>query len=166
MYAIHDGVVGRGFQFASGEAVGRNVDPSPFSRGTLRLQDAHFQARGFDLADAIPGLHWGTVNVELGVELVLASPDLTLSLVDWTAGESDPAARIAPESFSFVRCCLAHDGNFHAGYIYYPHPETKPATNAHRYHVLEVLTHRVDGLAYGEPASVICRSDAFALKTK
>ena len=97
MYAIHDGVVGRGFQFASGEAVGRNVDPSPFSRGTLRLQDAHFQARGFDLADAIPGLHWGTVNVELGVELVLASPDLTLSLVDWTAGESDPAARIAPD---------------------------------------------------------------------
>jgi len=159
MYVIHDGRIVSGFQFASGQAVDRATNPSPFSAGTLRLQAAQFAARGFDLGSEIPGLYWGTINVELGRDLRLMMADHTFPDVDWTASE---ARRIAPETFSFVRCCLAIDGSYHPGYLYYPHPETKPSTNEHRYNVLEVLTHHVPGATNGRAAAVICRADAFA----
>ena len=160
-YAIHPGVVTAGFQFASGEAVGRPARPSPFSSGTIELQQPHFKALGLDLDSAVPNLFRGTVNVALDRELVLHAPDLSLPLVDWTEGE---AARIAPESFSFVRCCLAVDGRYHVGMIYYPHPETKPALNAHRYDVLEILSEWIDDLAPGRAVAVICRADAFRVR--
>jgi hypothetical protein len=159
VYTIFNGVVQRGFQFASGQAIGREQAPSPFARGTLEMQHPHFKARGFDLEAEVPGLFWGTINVKIDRELVLAKPDHTLELVDWTAGTT--GARIAPETFSFVRCCVAVDGRYHAGLIYYPHPATKGATNAHHYDVLEVLTSQIEGLSVGKPASVICRADAF-----
>ena len=160
MYAIHHGTIGRGFQFASGQAVGRAHDPSPFGESTLRLQMPHFAARGIDLAALVPGLFLGTVNLRLGAGLRLAEADLTAEGVDWTSHLAG-AARIAPETFSFVRCCLCYEGGYHAGLVYYPHPETKPATNAHAFDVLEVLTAPVPGLVHGRPASVVCRADAF-----
>ena len=159
-YTLHEGVVAAGFQFASGLAVGRVGEGSPFGAGTLALQHPHFRARGFDLTEAVPGLFWGTINVALDRALRLGRADLTLEQVDWTAGAA-PAARIAPETFSFVRCCLAYDGHYHPGWIYYPHPETKPGTNAHRFDRLEVLAAPVAGLAYGEAVAVLCRADAF-----
>jgi hypothetical protein len=108
---------------------------------------------------------WGTINVALADPLLLRRADLTLEGIDWTRDEPDPACRLAPETFSFVRCRLAHKGVSHIGLIYYPHPETKLRTNAHDPRVLEVLTDRVDGLAIGDAAEVICRSDAFARLT-
>lgn len=159
MYTIFNGVVQPGFQFASGQAIGREHAPSPFARGTLEMQHPHFKARGFDLEAEVPGLFWGTINVRLDRELVLARPDHTLELVDWTAATD--GARIPPETFSFVRCCLAVDGRYHAGLIYYPHPETKGQTNAHHYDVLEVLTERIERIGLGSEAAVICRDDAF-----
>ncbi|HEX8364043.1 MAG TPA: hypothetical protein VF603_02025 [Allosphingosinicella sp.] len=159
MYVIHAGTVTSGFQFASGGAVGRGTDPSPFGAGTLALQHPHFKARGLDLAAEIPSLVWGTINVELEREVSLARADRTIPDIDWTS--DGVPTRIPPETFSFVRCCFAFDDRYFPGLIYYPHPETKPNTNRHRYDVLEVLTCRVDGLTMGSSAAIMCRADAF-----
>lgn len=160
LQVAHQGVVERGYQFASGQAVDRADNPSPFSAGTLRLQAPAFKARGLDLEAEIPGLVWGTVNIRLTHKLRRRRPDITLQEIDWTSDQYGPG-RVAPETFSFARCRLAHGGRSYLGLIYLPHPETKPATNAHRYDVLEILTSQVEGLAYDQPASVICRADAF-----
>lgn len=162
MYAMHDGVVGKGFQFASGEAVGRGRNPSPFPDATLKLQDQCLRDRGFDLAREVPGLFWGTVNVRLDQNVVLRVADYTFPHLNWLEGSLADGSSISPETFSFVRCCLAYDGRYYPGLVYYPHPETKPATNRHDHAVLEVITSRVGGLAYGRSASVICRAEAFS----
>jgi hypothetical protein len=159
VYTIFNGVVQPGFQFASGQAIGREKAPSPFARGTLEMQHPHFKARGFDLEAEVPGLFWGTINIKIDRELVLAQPDRTLELVDWTAGA--PGAQIPPETFSFIRCCVAFGGRYHLGLIYYPHPETKGPTNAHRYDALEVVTERIEGIGPGSEAAVFCRENAF-----
>jgi hypothetical protein len=162
MDVIHAGIVGRGFQFASGGAVGRAEHPSPFSDATLRLQERHLLARGIDLDRLVPGRRLGTINVSLPYALVLTRPDFTAEAVDWTANEPDPAARIAPETFSFAHCCFCHAGRYYPGLIYYPHPETKPATNAHAYDVLEVIAPPVADLAEGAAVAIVCRADAFS----
>jgi hypothetical protein len=161
MDVIHSGTVARGFQFASGGALGRGDHPSPFSDATLRLQEPHLRAQGIDLDALVPGRRLGTINVRLPYALVLDRPDLTATDVDWTTDEPDPAARIAPETFSFAHCCFCHAGHYYPGLIYYPHPETKPATNAHAYDVLEVIAPPVDDLAAGAAVAIVCRSDAF-----
>jgi len=161
MDVIHPGIVGSGFQFASGRAVGRGTHPSPFSDATLRLQDRHFRDRGIDLDALVPGRVLGTINLRLPYPLVLGRADFTAEAVAWTDDERDPAARIAPETFSFLRCCFCYDGQYHAGLLYYPHPETKPATNDHDFHVLEVIAPPVANLSAGRAAAIVCRADAF-----
>ena len=161
MYTFVSGVVRPGFQMASGGTLGPTSRPSPFSAGTLTLQDPHFRARGLDLAREVPGLAWGTINVELAAPLALGRPDITLEGIDWTRDEPDPASRLQPETFSFVHCGFAHKGRFHAGMIYYPHPETKLSTNTHDPRVLEVLAAWVGDLAIGDEAAIVFRSDAF-----
>ena len=165
MQALYDGIVGSGFRIASGQSVGRQ--DNPFPDGSLKMEDGHFRERGIDLGALVPGLFWGTINLKLGRELALARADYMARDVDWTetlTGE----ARIAPETFSFIRCCFAYplgggagSTGYYPGLIYYPHPETKPKTNAHHFDVLEVLTSELPGLAHGTPASLVCRADAF-----
>jgi len=157
---LHEGVVGAGFQFASGLAVGRVDNPYPDS--TLRLQQPYFRERGVDLDMLVPGWVLGTINIKLSHELKLGRADLTARLVDWTGDLPNPRARIAPESFSFVHCRLRHGGRDYPGLIYYPHPETKPVSvNAHHYDVLEVIAAKVVDLQPGDRAAIICRADAF-----
>lgn len=156
---IHEGVVGSGFQFASGGAVGRVDNPYPAS--TLLIQQPHLRARGIDLDALVPGWFLGTVNVSLPYALTLADPDMTAALLDWTGDLAAPGARIPPETFSFVHCTLLYDGAFYAGLIYYPHPETKPSVNAHHYDVLEVIAPPVKELKAGAPVGLMCRTDAF-----
>lgn len=126
------------------------------------MQAPIFKERGLDLEAEVPGLFWGTVNVRLSGAVALKNPDWTFASVDWTSGTE--GVEIPPETFSFVRCCFAFGGCYHSGLIYYPHPETKPTTNEHRYDVLEILTSPVEALLADSPASVICRADAFSLR--
>jgi len=161
MEVIHAGSVGSGFQFASGAAVGRADAPSPFSDATLRLQESHFRDRGIDLDALVPGRVLGTINLRLPYPLRLGLPDFTAEAVAWSDDQPDPTARIGPETFSFVRCCFCYDGHYYPGLIYYPHPETKPGTNAHDFHVLEVIAPPVAKLSNGCAAAIACRADAF-----
>lgn len=165
--AIFTGIVDRGFQFASGQAVGRDENPSCFPAGTLKMQAPLLKARGIDLEALVPELFWGTINVRTGRKLKLASADYEAAGLDWTAGVAG-RGRIGPETISFIHCRLVYPsascGGGHGDYpglVYYPHPETKPATNAHDHHVLEVLTSKVPDLAYGTLADIVCRADAF-----
>ena len=120
----------------------------------------HFRARGFDLEQEVPSFFGGTINVEIGTELILNRPDKTLPNIAWTTPQC--AVQIAPETFSFIRACLIYQDRYHSGLLYYPHPETKPDdVNGHRYDVLEFLTHHVEGLTYDTPAHIVCRADAF-----
>lgn len=162
MFAFHEGVITPGYQIASGRSVGQ--PENPFPDGSIKLQYEAFKARGFDLLAEVPGLFWGTINLQLPYELDLVDPDVTVRAVDWTSDLPDPRSRIAPENFSFIRCDLEHHGQRHRGLIYYPRPSTKPATNAHHHDRLEVLAAEIPGLAYGDIASVICRADAFAVR--
>lgn len=157
---VYTGIVSSGFQFASGAAVGRA--DNPFPDATLTLQHRRFLERGFDLGRLVPDRALGTINVKLNRELVLRRADVTVPLLDWTSDLDDPKARIDPETFSFVRCTFGYDGRIYPGALYYPHPETKPATNAHHYDVLEVIAPRVTGLQPGMPATITCAADAFA----
>jgi hypothetical protein len=164
MQMMITGVVSRGYQFASGAAVGREKKPSPFSAGTIALQMPHFRDVGIDLEDMVPGLKLATINLEIGNKVRLLRADYS-ARIDWTANEDE---RIDPEQFSFIRCCFIYKAGgpdvpyaYYPGLIYYPHPETKPTTNWHHFDKLEVLTQEVRGLAYGTPAAIACRSDAF-----
>lgn len=149
-YTLYKGIVERGYQMASGWA-----KKNPFGDSTIRLQMPHFAARGFDLAQQVPNFFLGTVNVNIDpLELKLVKPDHTIEFLNWTDV-------IPPETFSFVKCTLVHKDNYYAGLLYYPHPETKPNTNAHHYNRLEVLTTPVTDLQYGDDVAVLCRADAF-----
>lgn len=165
METVYTGVVGRGVQFASGQAKGRPDFPYP--TGTLEMQDELFRSQGIDLGKLVPGLFRGTINLEISRKLVLRDADYTARDVDWTA-EMPSDKQIRPETFSFVHCCFAYPAaapgkgtHYYPGLLYYPHPETKPATNRHNFDALEVLTQEVPGLAYGTLASIICRAGAF-----
>ena len=124
----------QGHQVASG----LNGNPR-FPGGTLRMQTPYFQARGFDIGR----LYLGTLNVSitpLGYRVVKARH--TFTKVKWHPTE--PA-----EDFSFFDVRVAcPDGTSLSGFIYYPHPDTKPE-HFQQPDVLELLLPFVEGLRYG-----------------
>lgn len=142
------GVVVSGHQVASGRATN-----SPYPRGTIEMQIPHFQARGLDLS----GLFLGTLNVAIAPLVPhLISPDFTLEQVKWSPDH--PA-----ETFSFSRCHLEFKQKHYAGWIYYPHPETKPA-HFQAPTTLEVLAPEIVGLAYGDSVQLSLNRSAFRLE--
>ncbi len=149
-FVLYSGEVERCYQIASGTGIYQ-----PFGESTLKMQLPHFRQAGFDLGEQIPGFFLGTININLGEQqLRLKNPDQTLEMVEWTD-------KIPPETFSFIRCSMVYKGYYFSGLIYYPHPETKPKTNAHSFNRLEILTVPVPGLKYDDTVSVLCRADAF-----
>jgi hypothetical protein len=119
-------------------ASGQNGNPL-FSGGTLRMQAPHFRALGVDLGT----YHGGTLNVSIAPRHYrVIKPRLTFRQVKWHPTE--PA-----EDFSFfdVRLLRAAAPPV-GGFIYYPHPDTKPA-HFQDPDVLELLLPFVDGLSYG-----------------
>lgn len=160
---VFSGTVTRGTQLASGGAVGR--PNAPFPDSTLSLQQPYFRERGIELDALVPHRVLGTVNVEVPYTLTLNRAGFTVPLLDWTQ-KLDLPARIAPETFSFAPCVLIFEGREYAGFIYYPHPETKPDTNGHRYDVIEVIAPRIEGLAYDMPIAVRCDALLFNVDPK
>jgi hypothetical protein len=119
-------------------ASGLNGNPR-FPGGTLRMQTPHFQERGFDISK----LYVGTLNVSIApLSYRVVKARHTFTNVNWHPTE--PA-----EDFSFfdVRV-VCPDGTAVAGYIYYPHPDTKPE-HFQQSDVLELLLPFVKGLHYG-----------------
>jgi len=119
-------------------ASGLNGNPR-FPGGTLRMQTPHFMTRGFDIGNLYPG----TVNVSiapLGYRVVQARH--TFTKVKWHPTE--PA-----EDFSFFDVRVLRPNQMPvAGFIYFPHPDTKPA-HFQKPEVLELLLPFMEDLYYG-----------------
>jgi hypothetical protein len=128
------GVIVPGHRVASG----LNGDVR-FPGGTLAMQRPFFAALGLDLS----GMHPGTLNVSIApLRYELRKPRWTFPLVKWHPTE-------VAETFSFVRARMRTPaGDEVAGWIYYPHPETKPE-HFQAAHVLEVLMPYINGVTYG-----------------
>ena len=132
------GVVCAGYGVASGESGG---DPG---RGTVAAQLPHFRARGLDLAHCFPG----TLNVSIAPRLwTMVRPRHIFPEVRWSSD-------VPVETFSFSPCrVLAADVQVD-GYVYYPHPETKP-DHFHPPTVVEIIAPFIEGLSHGSPLELM-----------
>jgi len=118
-------------------ASGANHNPL-FPGGTLRMQIPYFQQCGLDLSS----LHPATVNVNIAPLRYRALRGRhTFRAVRWHPTE--PA-----EDFSFFDCRLiANNAPPVSGFVYYPHPETKPR-HFQQPDILELVLPWVDSLDY------------------
>jgi len=137
-WVIVDGVVVAGHKVASGQAA-----DSPYPAGTIALQRPHFLALGMDLRPYFAG----TLNVSIAPYAAkLTQPEFTFPLVQW-----HPAA--PPETFSFSKCKLGMGDRIYDGWIYYPHPETKPC-HFQAPDILELLMPLISAVNYGSTVQV------------
>lgn len=120
-------------------ASGLNGD-SRFPGGTIRMQMPHFAKLSLDLG----GYHPATLNVSISPHFYqIVEPRVTFRSVKWHPTE--PA-----EDFSFFDVRVTRPGNDPvSGFIYQPHPETKPE-HFQNPDVLELLLPFLDGLGYGD----------------
>lgn len=139
-----------GYRAASG--LGEN---GAYPEATLKMQDPFFKERGFDMAAEIPDLYWGTLNLNFSpLNFGVQDADYCLKDVKWSS-------LIAPEHFSFVKAEIVFNDVAYEGYVYYPHPETKPTSvHAHSYEKLEFLTRSIPDIAYGSTATLRIRESA------
>ncbi|MBN8418354.1 MAG: hypothetical protein J0L73_05520 [Verrucomicrobia bacterium] len=119
-------------------ASGLNGNPK-FPGGTLRMQLPFFAALGLDPSEFYPG----TLNVSISprnYRVVRARH--TFRGLKWHP--EDPA-----EDFSFFDVIVHRDGVAPVrGWIYHPHPDTKPV-HFQKPDVLELLLPWTEGLGYG-----------------
>jgi len=103
------------------------------------MQIPHFLALGLDLRWLYPG----TLNVSIAPKRYrVVRPRYSFPALKWHPVE--PA-----EDFSFFDARLVRPGSAPVeGFVYYPHPETKPE-HFQSPDVLELLFPRVEGLEYG-----------------
>ena len=129
------GMVVQGHRVASG----LNRD-ARFPGGTLAMQRPHFADRGLDL----DGMHSGTLNLDISPSnYQIVSPRWTFPLVTWHPAEP-------PETFSFIDARVTTtSGSSAEGWVYYPHPETKPE-HFQRPGVVELLMPHLPDVAYGD----------------
>lgn len=119
-------------------ASGLNGNPK-FPGGTLRMQLPFFAALGLDLSAFYPG----TLNVSIApLNYRVGKPSHTFRQLKWHP--EDPA-----EDFSFFDVVVHREnGPPVRGWIYFPHPDTKP-THFQKPDVLELLLPWTEGLDYG-----------------
>ena len=112
---------------------------SRFPGGTIRMQLPFFMALGLDLSP----FHPATVNVDIApCTYRVAAPRYSFRQVAWHP-------TMPPEDFSFFNVeVLGLGPEPVTGFIYYPHPETKPC-HFQKASVLELLLPFVPSLSYG-----------------
>ena len=106
--------------------------------GTIRPQMPLFKERGLDLSHCFAG----TLNVSVAPHLfALKKPRHVFRGVRWSP--DSPA-----EDFSLTPCVITLEDRSVDGYVYYPHPETKPG-HFQPPHVMEIIAPFLDGITYG-----------------
>lgn len=137
------GLVKKGYGVASGKA----KDPR-FPNGTIEMQKPFFQELGLDLSNYFPG----TINVSIAPRTYkIKQAKYTFSNVKWSA---EPA-----EDFSFCDCqILLNQEKPQPGFIYYPHPETKPE-HFQTPDTLEIITYSISNLKYGDELIIAVNSE-------
>ncbi|MBS7806101.1 hypothetical protein [Variovorax sp. PCZ-1] len=133
---VWQGIVKAGHGVASGRTAGTSANPYP--QGSIAMQAPFFKALGLDLSDCFSG----TVNVDISPQSwQLLSADHCFEHLRWT--HLHP-----PETFSFAALEVQWQGAWHAGWLYYPHPETKQ-THFQSRSVMELILPELAGLTTG-----------------
>ena len=123
----------------------------PYS--SLEKQKTYFKERGFDLSPYFVG----TLNISIApLEFEMTKPEFTFPLVEWT--DLHP-----PETFSFSRCKVKFEEKEYAGWVYYPHPETKK-THFQNSSLIEVITYEIVGIKYGDKLEIEVNSMEVTIK--
>ncbi len=147
MNKLLHGILMRGHQVAS-----RPSKDYPYS--SLEKQKPFFKALGLDLQKYFTG----TLNISIApFEFEMVKPEHTFELVEWT--DLHP-----PETFSFSRCKVIFNGLEYAGWVYYPHPETKK-THFQNASLLEVITCEIPDIQYGDGVDIEINSDEIHIHT-
>jgi hypothetical protein len=146
MQTIVRGVIMEGYRVASGPS-------KDYPYGTLEKQIPLFKQRGLDLGR----FYYGTLNVTIApLVFKMVKPAITFRQVDWT--DLHP-----PEDFSFSPCVLRFKGGEYAGYVYYPHPETKKR-HFENASLLEIITTPIPGIQYGDQVEVELNADELHIR--
>ena len=141
MLMVVSGVILEGYRVASGPS-------KDYPYGSLEKQIPLFKQRGLDLE----GFFYGTLNVSISPHsFQIVAPEYTFRQVVWT--DLHP-----PEDFSFSRCTIKFKRHEYAGYVYYPHPETKQR-HFESNSVLEIICMFIEGIHYGDPVEVRLNDD-------
>ena len=140
------GTLMRGHQVAS-----RPSKDYPYS--SLEKQKPYFKSLGLDLSPYFNG----TLNISIvPLEFEMTKPEFTFPLVEWT--DLHP-----PETFSFSRCTVRFEGKEYAGWVYYPHPETKK-THFQNPSLIEVITYEIEGIQYGDVIDIEVNPQEITIK--
>ena len=132
MKTVVSGLIVEGYRVASGPS-------GDYPYGTLEKQIPLFKRLGLNL----DGFYLGTLNVSIApATFELGNPEYTFRQVAWT--DLHP-----PEDFSFSRCTVRYKGDSYAGYVYYPHPETKKR-HFESASILEIISEFIPEVHYGE----------------
>lgn len=135
------GILTRGHQVAS-----RPSQDYPYS--TLEKQKPYFKSLGLDLYPYFNG----TLNISIApLTFKMRKPEYTFEKVEWT--DLHP-----PETFSFSRCKVIFKNKEYAGWVYYPHPETKK-NHFQNPSLIEVITFEIQTIQYGDAVEVVIDSD-------
>jgi hypothetical protein len=131
------GVVVRGHGIASGQGT------SPYPQSTIKIQKPFFKARGLDLSPYFEG----TLNISISPRaFTILEPEITFRRVEWTRLHP-------PEDFSFSRCTVIVGSTSYAGWVYYPHPETK-VRHFQNPSIMEVIAPLIDHLKVGDQVEI------------
>jgi hypothetical protein len=144
------GTVIAGHGVASGRSAGTPSNPYP--QGSIAMQAPCFKVLGLDLSDCF----LGTVNLSVQPQTwQLLQADHRFEAVRWT--HLHP-----PETFSFVAIQVEWQGAWHAGWLYYPSPETK-AAHFQNSSVMELIFPKLRDLQTGDMLSLRCKASALKL---
>ena len=131
MQTVVSGVILAGYRVASGPS-------RDYPYGTLEKQIPLFKQLGLNLER----FHPATLNVSIApATFEMIDPEYTFRQVAWT--DLHP-----PEDFSFSSCTVRFKGGRYAGYIYYPHPETKKR-HFESASLIEVISEYIPEIHYG-----------------
>jgi len=148
MQTVLSGMIVEGYRVASGPS-----KDYPYS--TLEKQIPLFKQLGLNL----DGFYLGTLNISIApATFELSNPEYTFRQVEWT--DLHP-----PEDFSFSHCKIRYKGGSYAGYVYYPHPETKKR-HFESASLIEVISVYIPGIHYGEMVELELNSDEIRIRAE
>jgi len=141
------GVIVEGYGVASGLS-----EDSPYPDGTIPMQVPFFRELGLDFTTFYPA----TLNISISpLTFALKYPEHTFRQVKWT-GDA-PA-----EDFSFAPCLVTLGEKTYRGFVYYPHPETKP-DHFHDPSTVEVITEFIPDVTTGTAVDLQVRPDQITI---
>jgi hypothetical protein len=142
------GILTRGHQVAS-----RPSKDYPYS--TLEKQKPYFKNLGLDLYPYFNG----TLNISIApLTFKMMNPEFTFEKVEWT--DLHP-----PETFSFSRCNVIFKNQSYAGWVYYPHPETK-RNHFQNPSLVEVITFEIPNIQYDDEVELDINQDEIKVEVQ